>query len=52
MGKLTKILAPLAALLAIAVAVCSYLAWDTFKKYENRAGTLAGGYRDPSGALP
>ncbi|MBR0459411.1 MAG: hypothetical protein IJJ26_09245 [Victivallales bacterium] len=51
MGKLMKILAPLAALLAIAVAVCSYLAWDTFKKYENRAGVLAGGLRDTAKSL-
>jgi len=43
MGKLSKILAPLAAVLAIAVAVLIFMAYQLFLKYEKRANDLAGG---------
>ncbi|MBQ6472027.1 MAG: hypothetical protein IJJ33_08590 [Victivallales bacterium] len=43
MGKLSKILAPLAAVLAIAVAVLIFMAYQLFLKYERRANDLASG---------
>lgn len=41
MGKLGKIMAPVAAVLAIALAALSFLVNDGFKKYQSRANNLA-----------
>ena len=41
MGKLGKILAPIAAVLAIALAVASFFIYKGFQNYQKRAANLA-----------
>lgn len=51
MGKLGKILAPIVAVLAIVVAVFSYLVFEGFKKYQARANVMAKGLVETAAKL-